>query len=75
MKVTLQINIQRLKLSELLKLLLITSMWNLVAVSISRLLVLCTNCAPLVADLFLYSYEADFVQHLQKIVQEAKNIL
>ena len=25
-----------------------------------------TNCAPLVADLFLYSYEADFVQHLQK---------
>ena len=25
-----------------------------------------TNCAPLVADLFLYSYEADFVQHLLK---------
>ena len=25
-----------------------------------------TNCSPLVADLFLYSYEADFVQHLQK---------
>ena len=25
-----------------------------------------TNCAPLVADLFLYSYEVDFVQHLQK---------
>ena len=25
-----------------------------------------TDCAPLVADLFLYSYEADFVQHLQK---------
>ena len=25
-----------------------------------------TNCAPLVADLFLYSYESDFVQHLQK---------
>ena len=24
------------------------------------------NCAPLVADLFLYSYEADFVQHLHK---------
>ena len=24
-----------------------------------------TNCAPLVADLFLYSYDADFV-HLQK---------
>ena len=27
----------------------------------------CTNCTPLVVDLFLYSYEADFVQHLQKI--------
>ena len=25
-----------------------------------------TNFAPLVEDLFLYSYEADFVQHLQK---------
>ena len=25
-----------------------------------------TNCVPLVAVLFLYSYEADFVQHLQK---------
>ena len=25
-----------------------------------------TNCAPLMADLFLYSYEVDFVQHLQK---------
>ena len=25
-----------------------------------------TSCAPLVADLFLYSYEADFVQPLQK---------
>ena len=25
-----------------------------------------TNCAPLLADLFLYSYEVDFVQHLQK---------
>ena len=25
-----------------------------------------TNCAPSVADLFLYSYEAYFVQHLQK---------
>ena len=22
-----------------------------------------TNCAPLLADLFLYSYEADFIQH------------
>ena len=25
-----------------------------------------TNCAPLLADLFLYSYEADFIQQLQK---------
>ena len=25
-----------------------------------------TNCAPLLADLFLYSYEADFVQSLLK---------
>ena len=25
-----------------------------------------TNCAPSVADFLLYSYEADFVQHLQK---------
>ena len=25
-----------------------------------------TNCAPLVADLFVYSYEDDFVQHQQK---------
>ena len=25
-----------------------------------------TNCAPLMADLFLYSHEADCVQHLQK---------
>ena len=25
-----------------------------------------TKCAPLLADLFLYSYEADFVQHRQK---------
>ena len=25
-----------------------------------------TNCAPLVADLFLYSYETNFVQHLQR---------
>ena len=26
----------------------------------------CTNCAPLLADLFLYSYEADFIQGLLK---------
>ena len=25
-----------------------------------------TNCAPLLADLFLYSYEAEFVQSLSK---------
>ena len=25
-----------------------------------------TNCAPLLADLFLYSYEADFMQNLNK---------
>ena len=25
-----------------------------------------TNCAPLVAYLFLYSYEAEFLQHLQR---------
>jgi hypothetical protein len=25
-----------------------------------------TNCAPLLADLFLYSYEADFIQRLVK---------
>ena len=25
-----------------------------------------TNCAPLLADLFLYSYEADFIQGLHK---------
>ena len=25
-----------------------------------------TYCAPLVEDLFLYSYEAEFVQYLQK---------
>ena len=26
---------------------------------------MCTNCALLVADVFLFSYEADSVQHLQ----------
>ena len=25
-----------------------------------------TNCAPLLADLFLYSYEAEFIQRLLK---------
>jgi len=27
---------------------------------------MCTNCAPLLADLFLYLYEADFIQGLLK---------
>jgi len=27
---------------------------------------MCTNCAPLLADMFLYSYEADFIQGLFK---------
>ena len=31
-----------------------------------------TNCAPLVADLFLYSYEANCVQHLQKFKKQTK---
>ena len=33
-----------------------------------------TNCAPLLADLFLYSYEAEFIQNLvkQKKVSVAK---
>jgi hypothetical protein len=26
-----------------------------------------TNCAPLLADLFLYSYEAEFVQKLLRV--------
>jgi hypothetical protein len=26
-----------------------------------------TNCAPLLADLFLYSYESEFLQNVQKI--------
>ena len=34
-----------------------------------------TNCAPLVADLFIYSYEADFLQHLQKSKFKKKNPL
>jgi hypothetical protein len=25
-----------------------------------------TNCAPLLADLFLYSYEAEFIQKLEE---------
>ena len=33
-----------------------------------------TNCAPLVADLFLYSYEADFVQK-SKFKKQTKNHL
>jgi hypothetical protein len=31
-----------------------------------------TNCAPLLADLFLYSYEAEFIQ---KLLHEKKNYL
>jgi hypothetical protein len=31
-----------------------------------------TNCAPLLVDLFLYSYEAEFIQ---KLLREKKNIL
>ena len=27
---------------------------------------MCTNCAPLIADLFLYCYERDFMSDLQK---------
>jgi hypothetical protein len=29
-----------------------------------------TNCAPLLAYLFLYSYEADFIQGLLKIIEK-----
>ena len=31
-----------------------------------------TNCAPLLADLFLYTYEAEFIQNL--IARKQKNI-
>ena len=31
-----------------------------------------TNCAPLLADLFLYTYEAEFIQYL--IARKQKNI-
>ena len=31
-----------------------------------------TNCAPLLADLFFYSYEADFVQELMKTGKQKK---
>ena len=31
-----------------------------------------TNCAPLVAGVFLYSYKADFVQHLQRVSSRNK---
>jgi hypothetical protein len=35
-----------------------------------------TNCAPLLADLFLYSYEADFIQGVpKKKLNEASPIL
>jgi len=32
-----------------------------------------TNCAPLLADLFLYSYEADFIQGLLKKKRKEAN--
>ena len=32
-----------------------------------------TNCAPLLADLFLYSYEAEFIQTLINPFQTATN--
>jgi hypothetical protein len=36
-----------------------------------------TNCAPLLADLFLYSYESEFLQKLvkDKKIHEATNML
>ena len=34
-----------------------------------------TNCAPLVADSFLYLYEADFIQTSQETRKEASPIL
>jgi hypothetical protein len=33
------------------------------------------NCAPLLTDLFLYSYKADFIQGLLKKTKEASPIL
>ena len=66
MKVTRQINIQRLTLFKWLNFVLTTSMWNLLFMSIRLGIPMGTNCAPLVADLLLYSCVADFVQHLQK---------
>jgi hypothetical protein len=41
--------------------------WSLRCVS--RVLPMGTNCAPLLADLFLYSYESEF---LQKLVKDKK---
>ena len=63
---------------ELLNYSFIKSKWNLVVISISRLCIpIGTNCAPLLADLLLFSYEADFVQHLQKskFNKQTKNTL
>ena len=36
---------------------------------------MCTNCAPLLADLFLYSYETEFLQDLikKKKIKEARS--
>ena len=33
-----------------------------------------TNCAPLLADIFLYSYEAEFIQSLLSASKEAVSI-
>jgi hypothetical protein len=35
-----------------------------------------TNCAPLLADLFLYSYESEFLQKLvkEKKIHEARDV-
>ena len=52
-------NKKRLILFELFKFWLITSMWNLVVMSISRLLVF--QLVLIVPYLWLYSYESDFV--------------
>ena len=34
-----------------------------------------TNCAPLLTNLFLYSYEAEFIGVYQEIQKEARPIL
>ncbi len=34
-----------------------------------------TNCAPLLADLCMYSYETEFMQQLQRVVPETITII